>query len=173
MEIEEERKFNKIVQDGCMITYSGIIFDLMNPDINKIHLADIAHGLAFNSRWNGATKAFYSIAEHSLRVADRVPEEAKLSALFHDSEESYWGDIIRPLKNIIAINSPEIIQRMRDLRYLIFEKFNIKYFDTKEEDNFEVVQDYEELVKSHKRVTLSPRIAERIWLEEVQKRLNK
>jgi len=171
MEKIKRAEFNKIVQDGCMITYSGLIFNLMNPDINKIRLVDIAHGLSFNSRWNGATKSFYSIAEHSLRVAFRVPEEAKLSALFHDSEEAYWGDIIRPLKNIIEINSPEVIQRMRDLRYLIFEKFNIKYYNTREEDDLEVIQDYEELIKTHKRITLSSRVAEELWLNEVKNRL--
>lgn len=156
---------HKIVLDGCMVTASGIIFDLMNPDIDLIRLEDIAHGLAFNCRWNGATKQFYSIAEHSIRVSKRcIGREMQLSGLFHDAEEAYWGDMIKPLKEIIKINSPEVLQKMKDLRKLIFEKFHLKYFDTSKEDWDELQWDFENLILKNDYTTLSPQLAEDRWL---------
>lgn len=155
----------KIVLDGCMVTYSGIVFDLMNPDPDLINLEDIAHGLAFNCRWNGATKRFYSIAEHSIRVSKNcIGREMQLSGLFHDAEEAYWGDIIKPLKEIIKINSPEVIQKMKDLRFLIFDKFGVKYYDTSKEDWDELLWDFENLILNDNIITLAPVLAERTWL---------
>ena len=156
---------NKIVLDGCMVTFSGIVFDLMNPDPDLIKIEDIAHGLAFNCRWNGATQRFYSIAEHSIRVSQRcLGREMQLSGLFHDAEEAYWGDMIKPLKEIIRINSPEVLQRMKDLRHLIFDKFQIKLFDTTQEDWDELLWDFEKLILINGYYTMYPKIAEREWL---------
>jgi len=156
----------KIVLDGCMVTFSGIVFDLMNPDPDLIRLEDIAHGLAFNCRWNGATKRYYSIAEHSLRVSRRcVSPGMQLAGLLHDAEEAYWGDMIKPLKEIIRINSPEVLERMVDLRHLIFKKFNIPYCDTSKEDWDELVWDFENLILNDNIITLAPVLAERTWIQ--------
>jgi hypothetical protein len=156
---------HKIVLDGCMVTYSGIVFDLMNPDPDLIKIQDIAHGLAFNCRWNGATKNFYSVAEHSIRVSEKCKPNRKkqLSGLFHDAEEAYWGDMIKPLKEIIKINSPGVIKKMSDLRLLIFEKFKIKYIDVSKEDWDELLSDFDTLILSN-RVTMYPNHAEEAWL---------
>ena len=157
----------KIVLDGCMVTYSGIVFDLMNPDPDLICIEDIAHGLAYNCRWNGATKHFYSIAEHSIRVSMKCKgKRKKLSGLFHDAEEAYWGDMIKPLKEIIKINSPEVIQKMKDLRYMIFNKFGLVYFDTSKEDFEELINDFEYLILDDKTSTMHPFMAEKAWLDE-------
>ncbi len=161
----------KIVLDGCMVTYTGIIFDLTNPDADLIKIEDIAHGLAFNCRWNGATKYFYSIAEHSIRVMNRCGYdfEKRKAGLFHDTEEAYWGDMIKPLKEIIKINSPEVLQKMKDLRLLIFDKFNIKYADTTKEDWDELLWDFDNLILSSSTMTLTPIMAECKWLNEYRK----
>ncbi len=164
---------HKIVLDGCMVTYTGIIFDLMNPDADLICLEDIAHGLAFNCRWNGATKYFYSIAEHVERVAyrNRHDKEKWLTSMFHDSEEAYWGDMIKPLKEIIKINSPEVIQKMKDLRMLIFDKYKIKHIDVSEQDNAELLFDFENLILSKNYKTRTPEEMEARWLNSVRRAL--
>ncbi len=160
---------HKIVLDGCMITYTGIVFDLMNPDPDLIYLEDIAHGLAFNSRWNGATKKLYTIAEHSIRVSNHFghDKERKLTALFHDAEEAYWGDMIKPLKEIIKINSPEVIEKMRRLRTLIYQKFKIPHWDVSTEDWYELQWDFENLILNPSHIPMSPEQAESNWLSEV------
>jgi 5'-deoxynucleotidase YfbR-like HD superfamily hydrolase len=164
----------KIVLDGCMITYSGIVFDLMKPNPDLINIEDIAHGLAFNCRWNGATKYFYSIAEHSIRVSARcIPnfKSKQLAGLFHDAEEAYWGDMIRPLKEIIKINSPEVIQRMIDLRSLIFDKYNLSHINVDKEDWDELIWDFEELILKKDYMPLTPEYAEGMWKSYVDSKM--
>ena len=68
------------------------------PRIDKVAIEDIAHGLAFQCRFNGQTCDFYSVAQHSLIVADLVPESHRLAALLHDAAEAYLGDMVKPLK---------------------------------------------------------------------------
>lgn len=157
----------KIVLDGCMITYTGIVFDLMNPDPDLICIEDIAHGLAFNSRWNGATKRLYTIAEHSIRVSQHFKhdKERQLTGLFHDAEEAYWGDIIKPLKEIIKINSPDVIQKMRHLRTLIYQKFNVPFWDVCTEDWYELLWDFDNLILSNNYYPMIPETAEEEWIK--------
>jgi len=115
----------KIVYDGCMVTVSGIVVDLMNPDPDTLLIEDIAHGLAYNCRWNGHTKGFWSVAQHCCMMFDMAPRDIRLAWLFHDAEEAYWGDMIKPLKNIIREEYPELLEKMRIIRNLIYTKFNI------------------------------------------------
>jgi hypothetical protein len=156
----------KIVLDGCMITFSGIVFDLMNPDPDLIFIEDIAHGLAFNSRWNGSTKRLYTIAEHSIRVSQHFKhdKERQLTGLFHDSEEAYWGDMIKPLKEIIKINSPEVIEKMKHLRALIYQKFNIPHWDVSLEDWYELLFDFDNLILKDNHISMTSEQAEIEWL---------
>ena len=115
----------KIVYDGCMITVSGIVVNLLDPDPDTLLITDIAHGLANNCRWNGHTRHFWSVAQHCCMMYDMAPKGEKLSHLFHDAEEAYWGDMIKPLKNVIRDKCPEIIEKMKMLRGMIYLKFNI------------------------------------------------
>jgi 5'-deoxynucleotidase YfbR-like HD superfamily hydrolase len=116
---------HKIVHDGCMITFSGIVVDLMKPDPETILIADIAHGLANNCRWNGHTQHFWSVAQHCCMMFDKAPYDERLSWLFHDAEEAYWWDMIKPLKNVIRDKCPEILDRMKLMRQIIYKKFEI------------------------------------------------
>jgi 5'-deoxynucleotidase YfbR-like HD superfamily hydrolase len=157
----------KIVYDGCMITKCGIVVDLMNPTPDMIMIEDIAHGLANNCRWNGHTQKFWSVAQHCCMMYDKAPEGFELTYLFHDAEEAYWGDMIKPLKNIIGEKHPEILQRMRDLRKLIYDKFNIPYAGvfTKEEDWNCLQWEFENIVKNNNAVFWSQARAKKEWLK--------
>ena len=81
-----------------ILTQTGKRFDLFEPDVDMIDPRDIAHSLAHLCRFNGHTREFYSVAQHSCLVADLVPTEHKLAALLHDATEAYLGDMTRPLK---------------------------------------------------------------------------
>lgn len=81
-----------------ILTKNGKRFDLFEPDVCMIDSRDISHSLAHLCRFNGHTREFYSVAQHSCIVADLVPEEHKLAALLHDATEAYIGDMTRPLK---------------------------------------------------------------------------
>jgi hypothetical protein len=88
-------------EDSWFQTYTNRAFYLVDPDPALIDLADIAHSLAYQCRFNGHTEAFYSVAQHSVLVAEYLLEKAPEHALWgllHDAAEAYVGDVIRPLK---------------------------------------------------------------------------
>ena len=85
-----------------ILTHSGKHLDLLEPDADMIDPRDISHALAHLCRFNGHTREFYSLAQHSCIVAELVPEEHKLAALLHDAPEAYPGDMTRPLKQWIS-----------------------------------------------------------------------
>ena len=52
-----------------ILTQSGQQFDLLRPTASMIKPVDIAHALSRLCRFNGHTRAHYSVAQHSLIVA--------------------------------------------------------------------------------------------------------
>ena len=79
-------------------TFSGNRFYPLEPRIDRVAIEDIAHGLAYQCRFNGQTREFYSVAQHSLIVAQLVPPPLRMAALLHDAAEAYLGDMVKPLK---------------------------------------------------------------------------
>lgn len=79
-------------------TYIGRKLHFRKPKPEEISIYDIAHHLSLICRFTGACSQFYSVAEHSVRVAIIVPEKHRLAALLHDAAEAYIGDISRPVK---------------------------------------------------------------------------
>jgi 5'-deoxynucleotidase YfbR-like HD superfamily hydrolase len=161
----------KIVYDGWMITKSNITIDLYNPDPDLILIDDIAHGLAYNCRWNGHTQRYWSVAQHCCMMCDKAPKWEKLKYLFHDAEEAYWGDMIKPLKNKIKERCPEIIELMREMRKIIYDKFNIGYIDEEvEKADFECLQwEFENIIKNSNAEYWMPERAKAEWLDRYYK----
>ena len=81
-----------------MQTYTGKRFWPYKPNPKDICPEDIAHHLANTCRYGGASKYFYSVAEHSVLVSEFVPAAAARFALLHDAAEAYTGDLITPIK---------------------------------------------------------------------------
>lgn len=81
-------------------TYTGQLFDFVNPEASPISIEDIAHALSLLCRFAGHCKEFYSVAEHSYRVSYVCPEEHALWGLMHDASEAYCVDVPRPLKHM-------------------------------------------------------------------------
>lgn len=89
-----------------MATHSGRPFYPLNPECNEIWIPDIAHALSRSGRFNGHTRVFYSIAQHSVHVAELVEElggtrDEQLAGLMHDAAEAYVGDVITQVKKLI------------------------------------------------------------------------
>lgn len=87
--------------NNSIVIHSGNYFDFIDIENNIILIEDIAHSLSFLCRYNGHCEFFYSVAHHSLLVANLVPKEYKLQALLHDAAEAYLGDITSPLKKLL------------------------------------------------------------------------
>lgn len=87
-----------------LITSNGRYVDPLDFKSEDVDINVIAHALANICRFNGQTNEFYSVAQHSVHVAERVSQltdnkEIVLLALFHDASEAYICDIPRPLKH--------------------------------------------------------------------------
>ena len=73
----------------------------------KTTIPEIAKSLSKICRYGGDVDRFYSVAEHSVLMAQEIlrlggsKEEAK-SILLHDAEEATWCDIKRGLKDYIT-----------------------------------------------------------------------
>lgn len=104
-------------------TFSGKTLDYRNPKPECICLQDIAVGLSHECRYAGQISQFYSVAEHSIIVADAVPAHMKLAALLHDASEAYLKDIPTPLKDLL----PEYRQIEHNFMFVIAKKFGFKY----------------------------------------------
>lgn len=108
---------------------SGRRLDLLDPTPMDIEIEDIAHGLSFVARWNGQTRGDwpYSVAEHSLLVADLfaalAPEAEprwRLAALLHDAPEYVIGDLISPVKAHVGPGYGEMDRRLAAAIHLRF-----------------------------------------------------
>lgn len=75
-------------------------FHAADPRVEDIDIEDIAHALSQQCRFSGHTSRFYSVAEHSVRVALICPREHRLWGLLHDASEAYIVDIPRPFKHM-------------------------------------------------------------------------
>lgn len=85
-------------------TYSGTMFNFLDPKQEDIKIEDIAHSLALQCRFTGHCASFYSVAEHSVAVADHLfkqygDRKLALAGLLHDASEAYLSDIASPVKN--------------------------------------------------------------------------
>lgn len=105
-------------------TYGGTHFTPVNPDINGIHITDIAHSLSLTCRGNGHVKTFFSVGQHCIHCA--LEAEARghskrviLACLLHDASEAYMSDVPSPFKQYLA----EYINIEDHLLYLIYTKY--------------------------------------------------
>jgi 5'-deoxynucleotidase YfbR-like HD superfamily hydrolase len=89
-----------VAKGPTIMLASGKLFDFLDPHGSDFGIDDIAHGLAHVCRYAGQCRAFYSVAEHSMLVADTVSEFA-YEALLHDAAEAFIGDVTRPFKQLL------------------------------------------------------------------------
>ena len=81
----------------------------------------MAHALSNTCRFAGHVPAFYSVAQHSIVVADLVSDEAPFWGLLHDASEAYLHDLTRPLKESL----PAYRKAERRMMAAICERFGL------------------------------------------------
>jgi len=106
--------------ENFITTYTGKKFRYLDPKPEEIDILDIAHALSLSCRFRGQCRVFYSVAEHSIRVAKLVPAQLKLQALLHDAAEAYIPDIPRPMKHSFGMATAEAL-----VLSVILNKFGI------------------------------------------------
>lgn len=106
-----------------ILTYTGRIIDLSNPDPEQIVIEDIAHALSRINRFNGHTRIPWTVAQHSIEVSHACDASVRLFALFHDAAEAYIGDLSSPLKQVMRECGYAYDELEHRFSNLIFDKF--------------------------------------------------
>jgi hypothetical protein len=104
-----------------ILLQSGNFFNFLTPESSIITIEDIAQGLANESRYNGQTRGFYSVAQHSVMVSLIVPPEYALAGLLHDASEAVMKDLPKPLKRLL----PDYQALEQTVEAAILAKFGI------------------------------------------------
>jgi 5'-deoxynucleotidase YfbR-like HD superfamily hydrolase len=104
-------------------TYTGLRLDPFNPDPDKIDIVDIAHHLSQMPRFAGATRRWFSVAEHSLNVSLVVPTHYALAGLLHDAAEAYLMDMPSPIKQTTMMDG--YAETEDNLLEVIFVKYGL------------------------------------------------
>lgn len=96
-------------------THTGRRVRPLVPDAYVVNLTDIAHSLSQQCRFSGHTRIPYSVAEHSVRVAELLAEwgcsrEVQLWGLLHDASEAYLQDVAAPVKHTDAFEAYRVAE---------------------------------------------------------------
>ena len=105
-------------------TYTGIMFDPLEPNMELIRIEDIAHALAMLCRANGHFKSFYSVGQHCINCAEEAAARGysarvQLGCLLHDGSEAYLSDVTRPVKKAL----PKYLEIEEPLQNAIWNKW--------------------------------------------------
>ncbi len=101
-------------------TYTGKQFWPLCPSADDVCIEDIAHALSLTCRFTGHCREFYSVAQHSVLVAQHIARRGlcycaspeyqnyvQAIALLHDAAEAYIADTARPIKEAIGVKGYE------------------------------------------------------------------
>lgn len=108
-------------------TATGRQFWPLDARPTDVVLEDVAHSLAIVNRFTGHTSRPYSVASHSLMVADilalaREPVAVIRAGLLHDASEAYLCDLARPVKD----RMPDYRAFEDRLQAVIEERFSVR-----------------------------------------------
>lgn len=111
-------------KDPYIETYTGKRIYFNKFSIDDISIIDIAHSLSQICRFTGHTKEFYSVAQHSVLVADAQTTLAeKRAGLLHDATECYLNDLASPLKATVDLGQYKELENK--FHSVINEKFQV------------------------------------------------
>lgn len=115
-----------VARPGTIRTFTGLRVDPLNMAPEDVSIADIAHALSLQCRYNGHSRGHLSVARHSIWVSERLEAcGLALWGLLHDAAETYLGDMVRPLKH-----APEMrvfIEAETRLDEVIAEAFGLSW----------------------------------------------
>ncbi len=105
-------------------TYTKVHFTPLDPRVEDVRIADIAHALSLMTRANGHFPVFHSIAQHCIECCEEAAargesRRVQLAALLHDAGEAYMADITRPIK----VHLPTYRAIEDGLLAVIYERF--------------------------------------------------
>jgi len=160
-------------------TYSGGKFWALDPRPEEVNIMDIAHALSLQCRFNGQCDSFYSVAAHSVNVAEFIAqtyhdqdpfyseylldeadvkidyEDMIMWGLLHDASEAYLPDVPRPIKKFL----PEYKAVEDGVMKVVAEKFELPELG-EEHENYLKAVDYLLCLVEHKDLGMSGKAPE-------------
>ena len=118
-----------LIQRAWQKMLSGRRLDVINPSPLDIEIEDIAHGLAFQARWNGQTEGnfVFSVANHSILVWNifsienpKIEKKWQLVSLLHDAPEYVIGDLISPVKKEVGSSYINLEKKLQEAIHIRF-----------------------------------------------------
>lgn len=111
--------------------FTGRMFDVADPTSWDFDIEDIAHALSNTCRFAGHVN-FYSVAEHSIRVASWLESkgaspQVQLAGLLHDASEAYLLDIPRPWKGLVSIGDQSYLQVEDQVNDVLMRQFGVLF----------------------------------------------
>lgn len=110
-------------------TYTGLALDLDDPKPEQIDAYDIAHALSLVPRYTGHARGLYSVGQHSLHVAELVAKwgylDLRLPALLHDAPEYALGDWSSPIKQLMRLHAPYMLELEARFEIAIRDRFKL------------------------------------------------
>lgn len=142
MNAEAPPEWGKTGFKDWLQTRHGRRFRILDPHPDDFDIEDIAHALANQCRFTGRTTKFYSVAEHSVRVARLAEkhaharlhaewpnvftvEEITYAALMHDASDAYIMDMPRPVKYLPEFKAYRDVEH--NLMHDIAEVFRFRF----------------------------------------------
>ena len=121
------------MSDACIQTFSGVMFDILEPTLEMISIEDIAHAGSQANRFTGHCRFPYPVTQHEYLGSKLAPPTYctcgsprlhALKFLLHDASESYMSDMNRPLKHFTKAG--EEYQKIEEpLQNLIYERYGV------------------------------------------------
>lgn len=114
---------------AVLLTFSGRVVDLEKPDFSRFEIEDIARPLAYQCRFVGNTRVYFSVAQHCVMASYLCPPAYAYDALMHDSEEAFTGDWPTPWK--ARIGREAIRQAVAPIKLALAKRFGFRYPEPK------------------------------------------
>lgn len=96
--------------------------------VGDVCLTDIAHSLSQICRFNGHTRVFYSVAQHSVLASQLIAPQHAAWGLMHDAAEAYIGDLTRPIKRSVRIEmSPGVLRDINDIEADMLQRIALDF----------------------------------------------
>lgn len=100
--------------------WNGRMVDPFRIENYRFSAEDFIHPLSLLNRYTGHTRLPYSVAEHSVHLARRVPDYLRRAAVLHDFNEALTNDMPHPMKRVMREFSDHEVRVQKHL----FDCFN-------------------------------------------------
>lgn len=120
------------MEEGSVTCANGFHYNLLNFNKSYVDLDFIINSLSKMARFDGHNRCerAYTVGQHSVKMAECAliahgDIQLAWDCLFHDSSEPYTGDVVKPLKNLLAGKGFSEIEA--SIEKVVFSVFGVEY----------------------------------------------